>query len=113
MSTSGLATTEVRFTKLRRVGSCLAPSPLYSGERGGVRGHFESCVSRQMTALAPHLNPLPRVEYRGEGAGGRAALTSNRRYAVLAQSCSSCSTFDLWFALNIAINAMTPIPHAI
>ena len=42
----------------------LAPSPLYSGERAGVRGCFANGATR---SIAPHPNLSP--EYGGEGTG--------------------------------------------
>src|SRR6185437_6637347 len=45
------------------IGLHLAPSPLYSGERDGVRGNVASGATRRTT---PHPNPLPRVQGRGD-----------------------------------------------
>src|SRR5690242_17210258 len=48
-----------------KLGPGISPSPLYSGERGGVRGGTASCAPRRS---APHPNPLPRVLGRGKRA---------------------------------------------
>src|SRR6185295_5240671 len=55
-------------TKLRAFG----PSPLYSGERVGVRGDGANCVTRR-TAPHPTLSP----EYRGEGSNAQNSSTGN------------------------------------
>ena len=41
----------------------ITPSPLYPGERAGVRGGSGSCATLR---TAPHPNPLPRVRGRGD-----------------------------------------------